>query len=63
MSVNAAISLPDIYMSRLENDTKSLFRRSKNFIQSNPLHFFENPPSIVIVQITERKHFRLITKL
>lgn len=31
MSVNTAISLPDIYiyMSRLENDTKSLFRRSK----------------------------------
>lgn len=28
MSVNTAISLPDIYMSRLENDTKSFFRRS-----------------------------------
>lgn len=28
MSVNTAISLPDINMSRLENDTKSLFRRS-----------------------------------
>lgn len=28
MSVNTAIFLADIYISRLENDTKSLFRRS-----------------------------------
>lgn len=45
MSVNNAIFLVDIYMSRLENDTKSykMFRRSKILFLSHPLHFFSKP--------------------
>lgn len=50
MSVNNAIFLVDIYMSRLENDTKSykMFRRSKIlfFITSSPFFFETLPVSV-----------------
>lgn len=45
MSVNAAIFLADIYMSRLENDTKSykMFRRSKILFYHILSIFFSKP--------------------
>lgn len=65
MSVNNAIFLVDIYMSRLENDTKSykMFRRSKILFLSHPLLFFPKLARISIIHITERKHSKLITIL
>lgn len=50
MSVNNAIFLVDIYMSRLENDTKSykMFRRSKILFLSHPLHFFSKPYQYIL---------------
>lgn len=62
MSVNNAIFLVDIYMSRLENDTKSykMFRRSKILFYHILSIFFRN---LALIHITERKHSKLITIL